>query len=105
MHVCDSTALNLPAPSRRPSTTGILKMTYPIAWTTSLLAWSVLSNAKAYGDANQTAETLNQLEWGASYLLKTIYNDSSSGTNIIYQARRRIMFHKCPAFQMSPQAC
>ena len=36
-------------------------MTYPIAWTTSLLAWSVLSNAKAYQDAAQTAETLTQV--------------------------------------------
>ncbi len=35
----------------------------------------------------QTAATLNQLEWGASYLLKTIYNDTATGTNIIYQAR------------------
>ena len=62
-------------------------MTFPIAWTTSLLAWSLMSNPAAYAKANQTAATLNQLEWGASYLLKTIYNDTSTGTNIIYQAR------------------
>ena len=74
-------------------------MTYPLAWTTSLLAWSVLSNPKAYSEANQTAATLNQLEWGASYLLKTIYNDSSSGTNIIYQARRRSDFRRSSACQ------
>ncbi len=68
-------------------------MTFPIAWTTSLLAWSLMSNPAAYAKANQTAATLNQLEWGASYLLKTIYNDTATGTNIIYQARGALMGH------------
>ena len=64
-------------------------MTYPIAWTTSLLAWSLMSNQAAYAKAGQTAATLTQLEWGARYLLKTVYNDTASGTSIVYQARHR----------------
>lgn len=66
---------------------GILKMTMPIAWTTSLLAWSLLSSPSAYNGANVTARTLNQVQWGADYLMKTIYKDADNNTQLIYQVR------------------
>lgn len=62
-------------------------MTLPIAWTTSLLAWSLLSNPGAYNSANQTARALNQVQQGADYLLKTVYKDASNATQLIYQVR------------------
>ena len=71
---------------------GALKLTFPLAWTTSLLAWSLLSNTKAYNAANETARTLTQLQWGADYLMKTIYKDAGGNTQIIYQARCLALF-------------
>ena len=62
-------------------------MTMPMAWTTSLLAWSLLSTPGSYNTANATARTLNQLQWGADYLMKTIYKDAKNNTRLIYQAR------------------
>lgn len=60
-------------------------MTYPIAWTTSLLAWSLLSNPSAYNGANTTGRVLNQVQHGADYLMKTIYKDDTNATQLIYQ--------------------
>lgn len=60
-------------------------MTFPMAWTTSLLAWSLLSDPSAYSKANSTARALDQLQWGSEYLLKTIYKDADNNTQIIYQ--------------------
>ena len=56
-----------------------------MAWTTSLLAWSLLSELSAYNSAGATSRALNQLEWGAEYLLKTLYKDADNNTQIVYQ--------------------
>ena len=69
----------------RLCSTDALKMTFPMAWTTSLLAWSLISDSSAYNSANATARALNQLEWGAEYLLKTLYKDADNNTQIVYQ--------------------
>lgn len=60
-------------------------MTIPAAFTTTLLAWSMLSFPKAYIAAGSVSRSLNQLSWGADYLSKT-FTTGASG-QIVYQVR------------------
>jgi Glycosyl hydrolase family 9 len=74
--------------------TGIVKMTIPTAFTTTMLAWSMLSFPKAYTAAGTVDRTMSQVGWGADYLTKT-FTTSVAATNttngttgsIVYQAR------------------
>jgi len=58
-------------------------MTIPAAFTTTILAWSMLSFPKAYVAASSVQRSMNQLSWGADYLAKTVTTGSSA--QITYQ--------------------
>jgi endoglucanase len=59
---------------------GIVKMTIPTAFTTTMLAWSMLSFPKAYTAAGTVDRTMSQVGWGADYLTKT-FTTSVAATN------------------------
>ena len=65
---------------------GIVKMTMPTAFSTSLLAWSMLSFPKAYNAAGEVQASMQQLQWGADYLMKT-FTTTGSDAAIVYQVR------------------
>ncbi|PSC71157.1 Six-hairpin glycosidase [Micractinium conductrix] len=50
---------------------GNLKATSPIAFTTTLLVWSLLAFGKGFSAAGQAATALESIRWGSDYLLKT----------------------------------
>ena len=74
-------------------------MTIPTAFTTTMLAWSLLSFPKAYIAAGTVDRTASQIGWGADYLTKT-FTTSVAATNttngttgsIIYQARQCFVY-------------
>lgn len=78
---------------------GIVKMTIPTAFTTTMLAWSMLSSPRAYIAAGTVDRTASQIGWGADYLTKT-FTTSVAATNttngttgsIIYQARQCFVY-------------
>lgn len=65
---------------------GIMKMTMPHAWTTSLLAWSMLTFPAGHAKSGQTNAGLEQVKWGSDYLLKTV-SINNAGSAIIFQVR------------------
>ena len=66
---------------------GDLKMSVPMAFTTSLLAWGMLAFPSGYAAANQTHAGQQSVRWGADYLLKTLIANSTGGnvSSIVYQ--------------------
>lgn len=70
---------------------GCIKMTMPTAFTTSMLAWSLLAFPQGYSKAESIATAQNTIKWGTDYLLKTWRNapaanvNSTAGVEIIYQ--------------------
>ena len=72
--------------------TGNIKMTQPIAFSTSLLAWGMLAFGKGFSQGQQSnaAGGLENVMWGADYLMKTFRTGnaaqtSSAGLTIVYQ--------------------
>lgn len=59
-------------------------MTYPTAFTVSLLAWGILQFPEGYASAKATLAAANTVRWGADYLLKTVAA-TENGTQIVYQ--------------------
>eukprot|EP00884_Botryococcus_braunii_P012540 jgi/Botrbrau1/21287/Bobra.0573s0001.1 len=70
---------------------GTVKLTLPIAFSTSMLAWGLLEFPGGYKKSNQTLHAMDTLRWGTDYLMKTFAKDKkrSTGTtvhyNIVYQ--------------------
>ena len=49
---------------------GNIKATTPIAFTTTLLVWALMSFGRGFQAAGQAAATLDSIRWGSDYLLK-----------------------------------
>eukprot|EP00884_Botryococcus_braunii_P018967 jgi/Botrbrau1/5754/Bobra.0134s0026.2 len=68
---------------------GDIKMTHTTAFTTSMLAWSILAFPKGYQKGNAMGPALAGVRWGADYLLKTFRPDPKAkkpgGLVIVYQ--------------------
>ena len=72
--------------------TGNIKMTQPIAFSTSLLAWGMLKFGTGFskGKQSNTDGGLENVMWGADYLMKTFRTGnaaqtSTAGLTIVYQ--------------------
>jgi hypothetical protein len=57
------------APLRRLPT-GNIKATTPIAFTTTLLVWALMSFGSGFTAAGQAGAALDSIRWGSDYLLK-----------------------------------
>ena len=60
----------------------------PLAFTISLLSWGTLEFPKGYAKAGTTQQTLDNIKWGADWLVKAVgtsTNGSSNSSGIIYQ--------------------
>jgi endoglucanase len=51
---------------------GNLKMTMPIAFTTSMLAWGMLAFPDGYAEAGTTKGVLEQVQWSCHVILYTL---------------------------------
>ena len=51
---------------------GLTKMTLPTAFTTAVLAWGLLTFPRGYSRSKTTAATVDEVRWGAQYLLSAI---------------------------------
>jgi Glycosyl hydrolase family 9 len=82
--------------------TGIVKMTIPTAFTTTMLAWSMLSFPKAYTAAGTVDRTMSQVGWGADYLTKT-FTTSVAATNTTNGTTGSIVYQVCICLLMNFQ--
>jgi hypothetical protein len=66
---------------------GTVKMTVTAAFTTTMLAWGLLTFPKGYARAGETRAALSTVRWGADYLLKTFHpaTGSRGGYVMVYQ--------------------
>ena len=66
---------------------GTVKMTVTTAFTTSMLAWGLLTFPRGYARAGETRHALDSIKWGADYLLKTFHPESGrkGGYTMVYQ--------------------
>ena len=66
---------------------GTVKMTVTTAFTTSMLAWGMLTFPRGYARAGETRHALDSVKWGADYLLKTFHPESGrkGGYTMVYQ--------------------
>jgi endoglucanase len=66
---------------------GTVKMTITTAFTTSMLAWGLLTFPKGYSRAGETRHALDSIKWGSDYLLKTFHPESGrkGGYTMVYQ--------------------
>ena len=69
-----------------------MKITPSIAWSTSMLAWGMLTFGEGYNKSNTWKTGMDTLKWNTDYLLKTIKVDpAGSATSeatefyIVYQ--------------------
>ena len=69
-------------------------MTIPTAFTTTMLAWSMLSFPKAYTAAGTVDRTMSQVGWGADYLTKT-FTTSVAATNTTNGTTGSIVYQVC----------
>ena len=62
-------------------------MTVTTAFTTSMLAWGLLTFPKGYARAGETKHALEAVKWGADYLLKTFHPETGrkGGFTMVYQ--------------------
>ena len=62
-------------------------MTVTTAFTTSMLAWGLLTFPRGYARAGETRHALDSIKWGADYLLKTFHPESGrkGGYTMVYQ--------------------
>lgn len=47
-----------------------VKYTFPAAFTTTMLVWSIIDYPDAYESANEMKNALDQVKWGLDWLLK-----------------------------------
>ena len=67
---------------------GNLQVTMPLAFTISLLSWGTLEFPKGYAKAGTQQQTLDNIKWGADWLVKAVgasTNGSSNSSGIVYQ--------------------
>ena len=60
----------------------------PLAFTISLLSWGTLEFPKGYAKAGTQQQTLDNIKWGADWLVKAVgasTNGSSNSSGIVYQ--------------------
>lgn len=57
------------------------KTSLPLAWSASVLAWSVLEFKEGYISAGQYAAALSSIRWSADYFLKCV----GDGTSVVAQ--------------------
>ena len=55
---------------RAPPPAGNIKATSPIAFTTSVLVWALMTFGDGFKAAKQTDHALASVRWGADYLMK-----------------------------------
>ena len=53
-----------------PGLAGNIKATTPIAFTTTLLVWGLMSFGRGFEGAGQATAALDSIRWGSDYLLK-----------------------------------
>lgn len=63
-------------------TAGTVKITPTIAWSTSMLAWGMLSFGGGYNKSDLWAQGQETLRWNADYLLKTVKDDPASSATV-----------------------
>ena len=67
---------------------GNLQVAMPLAFTISLLSWGTLEFPQGYTKAGTNQATLNNIKWGADWLVKAVgpsINGSSNSSGIVYQ--------------------
>lgn len=71
---------------------GSLKITPSIAWSTSMLAWGMLTFGEGYNRSNAWETGRDTLKWNTDYLLKTFMTDADGSATseapefyIVYQ--------------------
>jgi endoglucanase len=66
---------------------GTVKLSMTTAFTTTLMAWGLLTFPKGYAKAGEAGAALDTIRWGADYLLKTVREDTGprKGYVLAYQ--------------------
>eukprot|EP00271_Cylindrocystis_brebissonii_P021116 TRINITY_DN7385_c0_g1_i1.p1 TRINITY_DN7385_c0_g1~~TRINITY_DN7385_c0_g1_i1.p1 ORF type:complete len:610 (-),score=113.66 TRINITY_DN7385_c0_g1_i1:766-2595(-) len=54
---------------------GAIKYTFPMAFSVTMLAWSVIEYETQYENAGQLVEAISLIQWGVDYLLKAKYKN------------------------------
>lgn len=63
-----------------------MKYGFPLASTVTLLAWGMIEFEEGYRDAQEWSNALDNLKWGADYIVKT-----HSAPNILWgQVRKSV---------------
>ena len=62
---------------------GSIKYTFPMAYSITMLSWSVIEYQQAFIDTNTIDQAISLIQWGVDYLLKAKYQ------NIIFAQVRR----------------
>lgn len=83
----ESGSARAPCPPSLFSLSPLLQMTVTTAFTTSMLAWGLLTFPKGYARAGETKHALEAVKWGADYLLKTFHPETGrkGGFTMVYQ--------------------
>jgi endoglucanase len=79
-------------------------MTIPTAFTTTMLAWSMLSFPKAYIAAGAVDSAMSQVGWGADYLAKT-FATSTAATNTTNGTTGSIVYQVPQHTALAPASC
>ena len=61
-------------------------MTLPTAFTTAVLAWGLLTFPQGYSRSQTTSATVDEVRWGAQYLLSAIGGEDAP--YLVSQVRR-----------------
>ena len=74
---------------------GTVKMTVTTAFTTTMLAWGLLTFPKGYARAGETKSALAAVRWGSDYLLKTFHPETGArgGYAMVYQVGNLTLDH------------
>ena len=81
---------------------GNLKMTMPSAFATAMLAWGLVSFKGGYQQSSgASSHTEQQVQWGADYLLKTLYSPAAGSYYVIYQVQPRHIDYATQGFSAS----
>ena len=56
---------------------GLVKMTLPTAYTTAVLAWGLLTFPQGYKTAGSVAANVDEVRWGANYLLAAVGGETA----------------------------
>ena len=54
---------------------GSIKYTFPMAYSITMLSWSVIEYQQAFIDTNTIDQAISLIQWGVDYLLKAKYQN------------------------------